>query len=455
MKKWECIVCGWIYDESKGWPEDGIEPGTAWKDVPEDWLCPDCGVGKEDFEMVELKTPAVAAAASQPSPTAIIPDVDPIVIIGSGLAAYNLAKEFRKLDSLTPLMMISRDDGSLYYKPNLSAGLTQKKSPDGLVMSYAPTVATDLSLTLKTLSEVSKIDPDRKEIHFGNEVHPYSKLVIATGASSIIPAFAGTAADLTYAVNDLLDYRKYRSALVGKSKVLIIGAGLIGCEFTNDLLNHDMTVEVIEGTDRCMSALLPEAASRAVERALTDKGARFHFGTRVSAIDKAGEQFTVTLEDGTALNADLVVSAVGLRANCALAKDTGLETGRGISVNRYLETSTEDIYALGDVADVEGQLLMYVEPLLLSAKALAQTLSGTRTAVDYKVMAVAVKTPACPIIVATPPAHITGEWDVFEDGNNVEAVFRDSNGEIAGFALTGEATKQKKELEQNLPKLFT
>ena len=54
MKKWECIVCGLIYDEEEGWPEDGIEPGTKWEDVPEDWVCPDCGVGKEDFEMVEI-----------------------------------------------------------------------------------------------------------------------------------------------------------------------------------------------------------------------------------------------------------------------------------------------------------------------------------------------------------------------------------------------------------------
>ena len=53
-KKWECIVCGLIYDESEGWPEDGIEPGTKWEDVPEDWICPDCGVGKEDFDMVEI-----------------------------------------------------------------------------------------------------------------------------------------------------------------------------------------------------------------------------------------------------------------------------------------------------------------------------------------------------------------------------------------------------------------
>ena len=54
FKKWECIVCGLIFDEEQGWPDDGIEPGTRWEDVPSDWLCPDCGVGKEDFEMVEI-----------------------------------------------------------------------------------------------------------------------------------------------------------------------------------------------------------------------------------------------------------------------------------------------------------------------------------------------------------------------------------------------------------------
>ena len=54
MKKWQCIVCGLIYDEAQGWPDDGIAPGTRWEDVPQDWLCPDCGVGKSDFEMISI-----------------------------------------------------------------------------------------------------------------------------------------------------------------------------------------------------------------------------------------------------------------------------------------------------------------------------------------------------------------------------------------------------------------
>ncbi len=54
MKKWECVICGLIYDEAEGWPDEGIAPGTKWDEVPEDWLCPDCGTGKEDFDMVEV-----------------------------------------------------------------------------------------------------------------------------------------------------------------------------------------------------------------------------------------------------------------------------------------------------------------------------------------------------------------------------------------------------------------
>ncbi len=450
MKKWVCLVCGWTYDEAMGWPEDGIAPGTRWEDIPEDWVCPECGVGKEDFEMVEVRTPAAAAAA--PAPEAA---VDPVVIIGSGLAAYNLAKEFRKLDATTPLMMISRDDGSHYYKPNLSAGLTHDKTPDDLVMGYHQQVAAELSLTLKSFTEVTAMDTAAKTIHMGPVRQRYSRLVLATGAGVIRPPLAGDGAPLMHSVNDLLDYRAYRGDLVGASKVVIIGAGLIGCEFTNDLLNFGLEVEVVDTFDHCMPALLPEVAARAVERALIDKGATFHFGARVASVHKTGGGFTVDLEGGENLEGDIVVSAVGLRAHTALAERAGLTVGRGVTVNRYLETSAADIFALGDCADVEGHLLMYVEPLLQSARALAKTLIGDRTAVEYRVMPVTVKTPACPVVVAPPPQGAIGEWDIQARDNDVAALFRDAAGEVIGFALTGQAVAQKKQLEKTLPLLMS
>ena len=93
MSRWECIVCGLIYDEKEGWPDDGIAPGTRWEDVPEDWLCPDCGVGKEDFELLEESPVDDTPHHEEPVADKVHP---PVVILGTGLAGYGLAKEYRR-----------------------------------------------------------------------------------------------------------------------------------------------------------------------------------------------------------------------------------------------------------------------------------------------------------------------------------------------------------------------
>src|SRR3954462_3530251 len=122
MAKWECIICGWVYDEAKGDPDNGVAAGTLWDDVPEDWLCPDCGVGKEDFQLIE-EAPAPAAPHHEAVQTE--ENKAPVIVIGTGMAGYYFADEFRKHDKDTPLIMISSDDGRSYSKPMLSTGYTK------------------------------------------------------------------------------------------------------------------------------------------------------------------------------------------------------------------------------------------------------------------------------------------------------------------------------------------
>jgi rubredoxin-NAD+ reductase len=104
FKTWLCIVCGLIYDEALGWPQDGIVAGTRWEDVPEDWMCPECHVGKADFEMLDISEYAQAATVATvpvtapPLPVAAPSPRQPIVIIGSGYAGYGLAQALRKAD---------------------------------------------------------------------------------------------------------------------------------------------------------------------------------------------------------------------------------------------------------------------------------------------------------------------------------------------------------------------
>ncbi len=440
MKKWRCLVCDLIYDEAEGWPDDGIPPGTRWEDVPEDWVCPYCGVGKEDFDMVEIKSSQSSGGAS------ISPELvgDPIVIVGAGMAAYNLAKEFRKKDITTPLKIVSRDDGCQYYKPSLSCGLTDNKAPDDLVMAH------DIEADFIPFTGVDSIDRSNRSITLNGEEISYRKLVFATGADVVRARFAGDGVDRIHSVNDLLDYRKFRADLVGKKKVVIIGAGLIGCEFANDLLNKGFQVEVVDTFDQCMPAMLPKAAALALRSGLESLGCEFHFNSKVEAINKDGDHLMVSLSGGKMLEAEVVVSAIGLRPRKELADKAGLETGQGIKVNRYLETSDPDIYALGDCAEIEGNIMMYVEPLLISAKALANTLSGNATSIEFDPMPIIVKTPVCPVVVAAPAQEAEGEWVVEAENNNVKALFRNGDGRNLGFVLTGDCVSQRKELQKTL-----
>jgi rubredoxin-NAD+ reductase len=455
MSKWECIVCGLVYDEEKGWPDDGIAPGTRWEDVPEDWLCPDCGVGKEDFELIE-EAP-VEQVPHHEEPVAD-PVHAPVVILGTGLAGYGLAKEFRKHDSETPLILITADDGRSYSKPMLSTGYTKDTSAEDLAQLDAGGMGNLLKASVWTMTHVSAIDTENQLIKVGDAqtVIHYGKLVLAVGADVIRPPIEGDALEYVYSVNDLLDYDDFRKAVAKNDvkKVCIIGAGLIGCEFTNDLLNGGFDVEAVDPLPYCLPTLLPEAAGQAVQRALEEKGATFHFGPLVQAVNKSDKGVTVKLNNGTTIAADMVVSGVGVRPRTELAAAAGLQTNRGIITNRLLETSARNIYALGDCAEVDGQVLVYVAPLMAAARALGKTLAGEPTEVVYPAMPVTIKTPACPVVVSPVAPGTEGEWTVNADGNSVKAEFRNAAGDLLGFALTGDATREKMALQKMLPPIL-
>ena len=455
MRNWECIVCGWTYDEAKGLPEEGIPPGTPWEEVPQDFLCPDCGVGKEDFDLLEEEgAPLVEPAAAAGQDTE-----PPIVIIGTGLAGYNAAREFRKYDKEMSLLLLTADDGRFYSKPMLSAGFTKNTTADDLATASPDEMAEQLKAEVKVFTRVESIDTDGHAIRTDKgETIPYSKLVLAWGAEVMQPPLQGDALEKVYSVNDLLDYGRFRHVLeeTGAKKILLIGAGLIGSEFANDLHNGGFILEAVDPLGYSLPTLLPELAGQAVREALEEKGVRFHFGTVVEEINHAsgGAGVTARLSDGVEVEADLVVSAIGVRPRIALAEQAGITVQRGIVVDRQLRTSAADVYALGDCAEVEGLVLYYVAPLMACARALGRTLAGEPTPVQYPAMPVTIKVPACPVVVSPPPPGAQGEWQFRQDGRNVVAEFRDADGSLLGFALTGEGTKEKIRLQKELPPLL-
>jgi rubredoxin-NAD+ reductase len=377
--------------------------------------------------------------------------MQPIIIIGSGLAGYGIAKEFRKLDKTTPLTIITADGGESYSKPMLSNALAKKQAPAALAMVQAAQMETQLPATLRTRARVTAIDPAAHCVHIGNEKLAYSKLVLALGADQIRLPITGNAADAILTVNDLDDYARFRGAIEGGKRVVIIGAGLIGSEFANDLAASGHSVDVIDIADRPLGRLLPPEGGAMLKDKLAALGVRWHFGTGVQAVDRQGVALKVTLANGEILNADVVLSAVGLKPRLDLARAAGLNVNRGIVVNRQLQTSAADIYALGDCVEVEGLVLPFIMPIMHAARALGPTLAGTPTEVKYPAMPVLVKTPACPTMVSPPAPNAAGEWKIEASADSVKSLFVDASGKLLGFALNGAATAERAKLLPQLP----
>ncbi|MDH0745962.1 FAD-dependent oxidoreductase [Pseudomonas sp. GD03842] len=378
----------------------------------------------------------------------------PVVIIGTGLAGYNLAREFRKLDSETPLLLITADDGRSYSKPMLSTGFGKSKDADGLSMAEPGAMADQLKAEVRTHTRVSGIDPGHKRLWIGEEAVYYRDLVLAWGAETVRVPVEGDASDAIFPINDLEDYARFRLAALGKRRVLILGVGLIGCEFANDLMLGGYQVDLVAPCEQVMPTLLHPAAAAAVQAGLESIGGRFHLGPVLSRLLRTEEGLEAHLSDGQVLRCDLVVSAVGLRPRVDLAAAAGLETSRGVVVDRYLKTSHANIYALGDCAEVDGLNLLYVMPLMSCARALAQTLTGTPTAVKYGPMPVTVKTPVCPLVVSPVPKGREGAWSVEGQGADIKALCRDADGNLLGYALTGAAVMDKLALNKVLPPLL-
>ncbi len=386
----------------------------------------------------------------------------PIVIIGSGMAGYAVAREFRKLNPEHELLMICADDAVNYAKPTLSNALAGNKAPEQIPLGDAAKMSAQLNMRIEQHTWVKAIHPEDHQLVLekdGQEsTQNYSKLVLAIGANPVRLAIAGDASDDIHVVNNLSDYKAFRNNLAAREdkRVVILGAGLIGCEFANDLQNTDHQVTVIDLAPQPLGRLLPEHVATAFQKNLEETGIHFVLGTTVEKVSRADNgDYLVTLANGQSLVADVVLSAVGLQPNISLAKQADVHTSRGVLTTAQLETNQADIYAVGDCAEVNGTLLPYVMPIMQQARALAKTLNGEHTAVHYPAMPVAVKTPAAPLTVLPAPVDVDVTWETEEFDDGMLAKAFDANGTLRGFVLLGAtAAKQRLTLTKQVPDLI-
>lgn len=379
-----------------------------------------------------------------------------IVVVGSGLAGFGVLRELRRLSPDAKLTMVTLEDGHFYSKPALSTAFAKGKTAETLVTSPAAKMIAQLRLDARIGREAEAIDRASKALCTTGGPIAYDSLVLATGATPFRPEIAGDAAHRAISVNQLDHYAYLREQLHDGARVLIIGSGLVGTEFANDMVINGFKPVVVDRLPHPLAQLVPPAVGQGVRAALAAAGVEWQLGRMVRAIDyRVGAPgYVATLDDGSRIEADLVLSAVGLRPNVALAEAAGLEIGLGIKVDACGRTSDPDIYAIGDCAEYQHGLAAYVTPIMAAARGIAPSALGTPTEIRFPPLSVQVKTTLHPINLLPPPRAFVGEWHAVEaDAEGAKHVFIDGGGVVRGYVLTQGKCEQRTEMDARVGEL--
>lgn len=374
-----------------------------------------------------------------------------IVVIGSGFAAQQLVKSLRKLDGERPIRLITADSGDEYNKPDLSHVVSRGCAAAAMTRLSGAAFAEQQRITLLPHCPVLGIDPARRTLLTAQGSFPYSQLVLAIGASAARPDMAGS--EFLVTLNSQQEYAAAEASIRQARRILVLGAGLIGCELAMDMASAGKEVTLLDLADSPLGTLLPAALTQPLQQALRAQGVRLQLGLGIAGIDaQPGDGWRVTLSDGRTCEQDLVIAAIGLRPNLALAQGAGLAVGRGILIDDLLRTSDPHIFALGDCAEWQGQLLPFLQPIVLGASALAKTLLGTPTPLTLPPMLVKVKTPRYPLQLAGRTQGEDLAWQCRWNQHGMVAEAHGEDGELCGFVVGGDQMSAAFPLLRQLPR---
>ncbi len=378
-----------------------------------------------------------------------------IVVIGSGLAGYGVLRELRKLAPDARLTLVTQDDGHFYSKPALSTALAKGKMPDALITTPGEKMAAQLRIDLRAGRLVEAIDrQDKAVLTTGGPIF-YDKLILALGADPVRPPIDGDAAHRALAVNNLDNYREFRERLPAGGRVLVMGGGLVGTEFANDLSAAGYRPVVVDMLLHPLAQLVPSGVGDRIRDALSTKGVEWHLGSKITAIHKTPSGVRAQLDSGMVIEAVAVLSAVGLRPHVELASEAGLETGRGITVDQTGRTSDPDIYAIGDCAEYPQGLAAYVTPIMSAARAIAPSALGTPTNIHFPPLSVQVKTTAYPVVLLPAPIGVAGRWEeAANDERGLKYLFRDNDKNVRGYVFTQDYCQERMEMDRALGEQF-
>lgn len=269
------------------------------------------------------------------------------VIIGNGTAAVGCIEGIRSMDQTAPITVVSAEAGPVYSRPLISY-LLEGKTDTERMLYRAPSFYEDNGCTLLSGVRAERIDPTKKKVYLNDgKPLPYTALCVATGSRPFVPPMEGLEEVVNkFSFMTLSDALALKKAITKESRVLIVGAGLIGLKCAEGIRDRVKSITVCDLADRVLSSILDADCAGVVQKHLEKNGLRFLLGDSVKLFTKNSAK----MNSGKTVPFDILVLAVGVRANAELVRELGAQVDRGIVVYDTMETDVTGIWAAGDCA---------------------------------------------------------------------------------------------------------
>ncbi len=280
-----------------------------------------------------------------------------IIVVGAGAAAYRFVASCREINQQDEIHVFSKEPYPFYNRVLLPEYVNGHLGWDKL-NKVTPQDLEKWNIHLHLSNSVTSINKEAKYvIDEKGEQHFYDKLVLATGSSPFVPKEVPLHLPGIFTMRSRKDAEDLQNHLKPKSRVLIVGGGLLGLEMAASLREIDMEVSIIQLSSMLMQRQLDETAAGLLQDHIEQLGIKVHLNNQVQTLlPLKGGGFKAILKSGTKIQCDAAIYAIGTRPNIQLAKEAGLECHRGVIVNQYLETSHPDVFAMGEIAEFENIL---------------------------------------------------------------------------------------------------
>lgn len=298
------------------------------------------------------------------------------IIIGNGVAGVTAARRLRELDPDAGIVVFAREPYHYYYKPRLPEVVAGAIDVEATIIN-PPEWYEERRLDVRLSTPVAGIDTASRRVELedgGSE--PYDSLIVATGAEPFVPPIPGADLPGVHTLRTADDAVTLREAAKRAERAVVIGGGLLGLESARGLAASKVDVVALEVADRLLPRQLDRRGAELLRKRIAELGIAVRTDAVTTSIEEGETGLIVNLESGDSLPADIVLVSTGIRSSLGVVAGSGIDTNRGVVVDCAMRTSAPDVYAAGDVAELDGRVWGIIPATTVMAEAAARGIEG-------------------------------------------------------------------------------